>query len=261
MCILTAANLQKLATWNHLSESWYLVASVALTVCNQPQEIPKLYHYAMHTKYMNELPDPVLYNKVLTIVNKFETIKVTGDDKNFNPYATENTAEHSQMYRTTDKMRESILKTAALSGLPRCINSMMILKETTPLPLRSNVDRINRARIKNWDDYVKVQQRGREYWENVYTKISTRVQGQMRTSYPDLWEYTIENVYSPLLSFNEVLTSEETSLAVVASLVPQNVEPQLKGHVKGALNAGIAAEKVDAAQKMAAQIKEWCHVQ
>lgn len=262
--ILNPQRLQKLATWDHLNDSWYLIATVTLTVCNKPNEIPKLYHYAMHTQNTTETASVELYNKVDKIVQKFADIKATGKDLNFNPYEKYITDKNdddilnSPWYKTTDKMRESILKTAALSGLPKAINSMMLLKDHTPSILRSKGSEPNRSEIKTWEDYQMIQLRGKEYWDKVYTKISTRVMNQMSSSYPDLWTYTLENVYSPLLSFNEVLTPEETSLVVIASLVPQDVNPQLKGHLKGAVNAGVPLERVRAARDLAVELGGWC---
>lgn len=272
--ILNSQRLQKLATWEHLNDSWYLIATVTFTVCNKPNEIPKLYHYAMHTKNMKEIPNQLLYDKVTKIVDKYADVKATGKDLNFNPYGKFNTninynntttnnnkINRSEYYKTTDKIREGILKTAALSGLPKAINSMMILKDNTPLEFRSEINKTNREEIKSWEQYQLVQKRGKEYWDKVYTKISSRVTNQMSSSYPDLWTYTIENVYSPLLSFNQVLTPSETSLVVIASLVPQDVNPQLKGHLKGAINSGIPIDKVQAARDMAVEIGGWCGIQ
>lgn len=254
--VLTAQRLQKLATWEHLSNTWYIIATVTLTVCNKPQEIPKLYHYALHTHDLKETPSTELYNKCELIEKKFQDIKATGTDLGYNPYSKYDLDK--KIYQTTDKMRECILKTSALSGLPKAINSLMILKDTTPLVYRTNKDLPNRKPITNWEDYEREQKRGEEYWNNVYTKISNRVTNQMSSSYADLWEYTISHVYSPLLSYNEILTPKETSLVVISSLVPQDVIPQLKGHVKGALNAGIPKEEVESAQNMARTIGAWC---
>lgn len=255
--ILTPQRLQKLATWEHLNDYWYLIATVTLTVCNRPQEIPRLYHYALHTKHMKEQPNEQLYNKVDLILQKFKDMKDSGNDLRYNPYSGSSQCNTELLFKSTDKFRESILKTAALSGLPKCINSMMILKDHTPYIIRSQPENNKRKKIENWDDYLDMQQRGSDYWNKVYTKISKRVENQMSSSYPDLWTYTIENVYSPLLSFNEILTPEETSLVVIASLVPQDVLPQLKGHVKGALNAGISEQTVYQTEKMASEIRSW----
>lgn len=251
--VLTAGRLAKLAQWEGLKDKWFLIATVTLTVCNQPQEIPKLYHYALNVKHLNAKADNDLYSKVDNILKKYAEIKALGTDLNYSPYDPNLKQE---MFKTTDKFRESILKTAALSGLPKCINSMMQLKDNTPVNLRSSV--ANRKPIKSWEDYVEMQERGKKYWDGVYTKISRRVESQMASSYPDLWKYTIDDVYSPLLSYTDVLTPEETSLVVISSLIPQDVNPQLKGHLKGALNGGVAIETLRETREMAIVVSKWC---
>jgi alkylhydroperoxidase/carboxymuconolactone decarboxylase family protein YurZ len=83
----------------------------------------------------------------------------------------------------------------------------------------------------------------------------------MNTAYPDLWEFTINHVYSPLLSFSEVLSPGESSLVITACLIPQDVNPQLKGHLKGALNNGCTVEELSSAREMSLLISQWCGIQ
>lgn len=257
--ILTPQRLQLLANTQHLKDVWYLIATVTLTVCNQPQEIPKLYHYALHMKHLNERPSQELYDKVSKIIKKYEDIKATGTDFGYSPY-NEDITNMKPLFQTTEKFRESILKTSALSGLPKAINSMMILKDNTPSNLLRSKDQPNRSPIRKFEDYKEIQERGINYWNKVYTKISGRVINQMSSSYPDLWVYALQDVYSPLLSYCDVLSSKETSLIVIASLVPQDVNPQLKGHLKGAVNNGVAVEAVRETRDIAMQIGGWCGV-
>lgn len=253
--VLTARRLAKLATWEGLRGNWFLIAAVTLTVCNRPQEIPRLYHYALNVEHLQAAPNDALYEQVETILAKYAEAHALGCNLDYSPYA-----EHHNrtLYVTTDKFREGILKTAALSGLPKCINALMQLKDNTPFNLRAQQS--NRPPITCWEDYTAVQNRGKMYWDSVYTKISGRVQRQMETSYPDLWGYTLSDVYGPLLSYNEVLTPVETSLVVIASLIPQNVNPQLKGHLKGALNGGVPIETLRAGRAAAIAISQWCKV-
>lgn len=262
--ILNPQRLQRLATWEHLGESWYLVAAATLTVCNRPQEIPRLYHYAMHTRHTPSTPGPELYARVERVLDKFADISATGADAAYNPYAPDSLPggpsggpASRTPAATTDKVREGILKTAALSGLPRAINALTLLRDTTPAALRATAGP-HRRTPENWGDYVAEQQRGRAYWDRVYTKISRRVSSQMASAYPDLWTYTLEHVYAPLLSFTDVLSAEETALVVVASLVPQDVNPQLKGHLRGAVNGGVPVATVRAARDLAVELGGWC---
>ncbi|KAH3668282.1 hypothetical protein OGAPHI_002036 [Ogataea philodendri] len=224
---------------------WYLIAAVTLTVCNQPQEIPKLYHYALHLRNGLGHPSPELYDKVKT------SIDCVSGDNNWCPY------ELDPSFRLSEKFRESILKTSALSGLPKAINSLMILKETTPKALRASQEP-NRPPTSSFAAFESEQARGMQFWKTIYSKISNRVITQMSSSYPDLWSYTIQHVYSPLLSYSGVLTPQETSLIVISCLIPQDVNPQLKGHLKGALNLNIDLETINDCREMAIEVSQWC---
>jgi len=55
---------------------------------------------------------------------------------------------------------------------------------------------------------------------------------------------------------NGVLSEPETSFCVLAGLVPQDVNPQLKGHLRGALNLGATKEEVEAVRGMVVGICE-----
>ncbi|CDK24515.1 unnamed protein product [Kuraishia capsulata CBS 1993] len=256
MTILTTTRLIHLSTTSpHLSQSWYFIAAATLTVCNQPQELPLLYHYAMQTQGLSKPRNEATADKAIQVCTKFADAVSRGEQVPENEYSQEYQAK---LRVVGTKMREAILKTAALSGLPKCINSLMTLKETTPKSLRDLKE--NRKRITNWDEYLLEKQRGIKFWEKVYGKISNRVIKQMSTAYPDLWSYTIENVYSPLLSFTGCMSAEESSLVVISCLIPQDVNPQLKGHLKGALNNGCTLEEVRDARQLAMEISSWCGI-
>ncbi|ODV85163.1 hypothetical protein CANARDRAFT_28460 [[Candida] arabinofermentans NRRL YB-2248] len=257
MTILTPQRMMHLANNKKLSNVWYLIATVTLTVCNQPQEIPNVYHYALHLNDQNVIPSIELYDKISTVVKHYDEIKSSGSPKGkiFNPYPASN---HQELNRISAKFRESILKTSALSGLPKAINSLTVLRDTTPQDLIATD--VNRPAINNFDDYLKEQERGKLFWKRIHNKISGRVINSMSTSYPDLWQYTIQNVYSPLLSYCGILSEQETSLIVISCLIPQDVNPQLKGHLKGAKNIGVDMETIDECREMVIEISQWCGV-
>lgn len=79
--------------------------------------------------------------------------------------------------------------------------------------------------------------------------------GGMRNSYDDLG-VVAELMYGHVFSNLEVLGARDTSLLLVAGLIPQNVNPQLKGHLKGALNNGATVEEVMAVREMVLRICE-----
>lgn len=251
--ILSSQRLADIST-RRLPNLWQLIATVVMTVCNHPEEIPAIYHYAMQLK-LGHPPSDDLYAQVQLQVAKFDQMKAMGVDKTYNPYAAVKGG-----FEATDKFRETLLKASALCGLPKSINSMMILKDTTPYRLRSAGTPSHRNFIGGPSEYDQVQARGLQFWDTTYGKVSGRVQSQLATSYPDLWNFTISDIYSDLLSYCDVLTHEETSLIVIAALIPQDVNPQLKGHLKGALNNQVSLETIRNTRSLAMDLSRWCGV-
>lgn len=194
------------------------------------------------------------------------------------------------------KLREVILKSTALVGLPKSINAMMILKNVTPTSIKPSeyAERqpIVNARVNSGDLVAEdfegtnfehppgdsldtidgpilassingktIQHglvRGSAFWSTIYTnKIDTRVKKQMIGAYPDLWYFAYQHVYSPLLSFVDVLSASETSMCIVASLIPQDVNPQLKGHLRGALNVGVSKVELEQLRGLVFDLCDW----
>ena len=152
------------------------------------------------------------------------------------------------------QIRESLLKGSALGGLPKTINSLTQLKNVTPVTLR-DTDLQRDPQISAPGATV-----GTAFFDQVYGKISKRVMGQMSTAYPDLAYYALDHVYGPLLSYTGILGPKETSFVVIACLVPQDVNPQLKGHLKGALNNGATVDEVMSVREMSMLISSWCGI-
>ncbi|KAI5951231.1 hypothetical protein KGF54_004305 [Candida jiufengensis] len=176
------------------------------------------------------------------------------------------------------QINEVILKLASMCGLPRVINGLTILKAATPTRLSQHVlRRIDEVKIIPDDpngvetidgpissssiDTKVVKSnliRGSKLWDSIYTKgVNIKIKKQMINANPDLWYFVYNHIYSYLLSYNEILTVKKTSLAIIACLIIQDVPPQLKGHLKGALNIGTSKEEISHTQKMVLQICEW----
>lgn len=212
MTILTPTTLSQLASWPLLTTSWFFVAAATLSICNQPNEIPRIFEYAIANRPSDQ--------QELTIARK---------------------------------MREALLKTSALGGLPKAINSLTLLKNVTPLELRESSPQ---RKFLESPDLVSETQ-GASFFNQVYGKVAKRIMGQLSSAYPDLAPYAINHVYGPLLSYTDILSPKETSLVVVACLIPQDVNPQLKGHLKGALNNGATKDEVDAVRAMSILLCNW----
>ena len=371
MTLLTALNLQKFSNFSsNLQKNWYLIAAATLTVCNKPDEIPKIYHFVLQNelnlKRSNKFNFNDLHNNVLKILNNFKELQSNGEinipNTNTNTNNTSNNAitnnnnvmkkfnlksfdpyDNLPDYKLTNedllnqiiitkKLRETILKSAALTGLPKAINALSQLRDTTPYrilkilnddlnfddsvyidesadrdvkrrriasglqsskaapsespspspspssepspivfssPEPSESQKLTssditdttespivqkRKRVQTFEEFKDIQIRGYQFWKKIYGKVSLRVVNHLRTANPDLWNYAIQNVYAPLLSYTDILSAQETSLVIVACLVPQDVNPQLKGHLKGALNNKVDLQTVRDARELAIEL-------
>ncbi|CAR23122.1 Pxp2p [Lachancea thermotolerans CBS 6340] len=258
--ILTAQRLVQLATFHpKLQNTWYLLAAATFSACNEPQEIPRLYHFAM----INEL----WMGQTLRAANK--AIEITHDAENLQSQLNEVYREPTPFQKlATDKFREVLLKSSALTGLPKAINSLQALKVVTPEGLGAAAEQVDTKSDMAWTDTKRCAEQngqqtirdGIEHWSKIYNKVSDKVANNLNSSYPDLWQFTLCHVYGPLLSYDEVLSAQETSLAIIASLVPQDVNPQLWGHLKGAVNVGCDPETIDAARNLSILVATWCNV-
>lgn len=270
--ILNAQRLLQLYQFNpKLKDVWYLIAAATFSVANQPQEIPKLCHYAMLLSNENSYKYRVtLAYKTIELLNNEPTKRI----KIINEIYENPTDRQKQVLA---RFRETLLKTSALAGLPRAINGLHSLKELTPGSLLPKITDIDvwkaamgeqdpcpqdltlRKQMRSTDDVNRTLNRGLDQWNMIYNKVSNRVANNLNSSYPDLWYFTLLHVYAPLFSFDNILSKQETSLVVISSLVPQDVNPQLRGHLKGALNVGCDYDTVEAVRRLSILVSQWCN--
>lgn len=70
--------------------------------------------------------------------------------------------------------------------------------------------------------------RGQIFFDKIYGKVSKRVMGQMDRSGTEDLGITARIMYGYILSNTNVLTAAESSFVLIAGLIPQDVNPQLK---------------------------------
>lgn len=266
--LLTAQRLVAISKWNGgFSYINYLIAASTLSVCNQSAEIPKLYHCAL----MMSEADQVDESKLLKIANEAVSLCEKNDSEEITRIIDDLYKSPTKYQKDlTEKLREALLKTSPLGGLPKAINGLHELSKVTPKSLASPYQHVPKNATTALDLFPMIKrtldendhvERGMKHWNHLYGKVSGRVINNLNRSYPDLWYYTMSHAYGPLLSFSEVLNAQETSLVIISSLVPQDVNPQLWGHLKGALNVGCSKEEIERARSLSIQIAKWCGVQ
>ena len=163
------------------------------------------------------------------------------------------------------------------------INALISLHHATPPRLQPPGDAPSSRDVDLTHSPTHVLDRGDALFAQIYSKVAPRVSSQMSLACPDLY-ITARIMYGYLLSggsetlgTGDIRSSTpgqsemeddpelmilkrtdkaETSFVLIAGLVPQDVNPQLKGHLKGALNCGADVEEVRAVRRLVVSICE-----
>lgn len=226
--IITPSLLRTLRTHPTLPpNTWYFITSTTLSTLNRPDEIPKVFEDAI-----KHAPG-------------------TG--------STSHHAGSTEQLQIARRTREALIKSAAIIGLPKTINALFALKKVTPKHLQDEPMGYSPAgRVV--DVYTappsQILQRGQRFFDQVYGKVTNRVMGQMDRSGTEDLGLLARLEYGYILSPTAVLNAAETSFVILAALVPQDVNPQLKGHLVGALNNGATREQVAAVRDVVVKICE-----
>ncbi|KAK9461583.1 AhpD-like protein [Lipomyces oligophaga] len=272
---LTPAVLASLRATPLLASSWYYIAAATFSVCNQPEAVPIIFKYAIEndagTAGQSIIIDRVDYE---------EPSAKSGPNRSVSPSSHYGSEDESLIVDTAGKdpvvvqkivrqLREALLKGSALGGLPKTINALIQLRNATPPQFRDAVPFRNAVlpdghdsigSVSSPEEVLQEVNRGKEFWDQVYGKVARRVMGQMNSAYPDLGQYALSHIYAPLLSYTGILSAKETSFVVVACLVPQDVNPQLKGHLRGGLNNGATVEEMMSVRDLSMRICKLCNV-
>lgn len=320
VALLTAERLVRLAyKYPALHSNWYILASTALTVVNQPQEIGKILHFALRQQLLESCPSGKslltdtymlkLAEDSIASAAKFDDFTAVGVNLPdvLIPYSYHDKLPLSYKYKKSEdihaaqtvvacKIKEAILKAAPIAGLPKLINALTALRKVTPNSIRpaqkacrpstvspghvSSSDLVHEdvagtrfedqsiptldtldgpicTQSVNSGQVVNNMVRGLDFWSAVYGKVSNRVKTQMFNAYPDLWQYAFHNVYAPILSYTDIMSARETSFCVIAALIPQDVNPTLKGHLKGAINLGGTKEELNDIRLLVFDVCDW----
>ena len=231
--LVTTSLLHALKTRPNLpAHTWYFTAAVTLSALNLPQEITHVYHAAL----ADAGPLPAASTPSSEI---------------------RRSATHVEHFAISRRMREALTKSTAIVGLPRTINSLLALHRNTPSPLLDppmQPSPTSRAIELNTSPPSTILHRGSQFFANTYGKVAARVMGQMDRCGTEDLGLTARMMYGYLLSNESVLAKKETSFCLIAGLVPQDVNPQLKGHLKGALNNGASIDEVRAVRDLTVEI-------
>ncbi|KAH7360508.1 AhpD-like protein [Rhexocercosporidium sp. MPI-PUGE-AT-0058] len=222
--IVTPSLLKYIQSHPQLPEhTWYFIAATTLTILNRPDEIQVVFRHALR-----EDPDhPPL--------------------------------DSHQQLLITRRTREALLKASSVGGVPKTINALLALKNVTPPDLQpEDLEQSPTGRRSDVYEVApsEVLERGQNFFEKVYGKIAKRVMRQMDTSGTEDLGLIARLMYAHILSNTSILNGAETSYVLIAALIPQDVNPQLKGHLRGAQNGGATIEEVRAVRNIVMRICE-----
>ncbi|KAK9478203.1 AhpD-like protein [Lipomyces japonicus] len=252
MPFLSTSTLSSLRSTPLLASSWYYIAAATFTVCNKPEAIPEIFKYAV--EHDAKLSGRSFRTENLVTVSQFSDSQSHYGSEDESLLVDCSNSDPEIVLQIAKNTREALLKGAALAGLPKTINSLIQLRNATPTEFRE------KAPLRGSLSTAEELERGQKFWDQVYGKVSKRVIGQMGTAYPDLAQYALQHVYGPLLSYTEILSARETSFVVIACLIPQDVNPQLKGHLRGGLNNGATIDELMSVRSLSMKICEICGV-
>lgn len=249
-------------------DSWYYLSSVTFALLNRPAEIPRIFEHALDS---SSSVAAAAATKDLEHESGYESAGSCGGDKidgigSMQTEAGAGAGPNAAMTMTDEsavvifnKTREALLKAAAIGGLPKTINALNSLKaHPSAVPLLDLPSPTTRtADLARAPEEVLA--RGDDLWRTVYGKVSTRVMGGMRRGYEDLG-VVAQVLYGHVLSEQSVLAPKETSWCLCVGLVAEGVEvaPQLKGHLRGAINNGATRDEVRAVRGLAMRILREC---
>lgn len=132
---------------------------------------------------------------------------------------------------------EVILQTHLFAGYPRSINALSTVRQVGVAA--DGLLKEGAPRFPEW------AQQGESLCRQIYGDAYEKLRQHMGALHPDLNRWMVETGYGRVLS-RPGLTLRERELCVVAVLAGQNVAPQLRSHLRGALNAGATLTECDA---------------
>ncbi|OCH90642.1 hypothetical protein OBBRIDRAFT_793081 [Obba rivulosa] len=204
-----------------LSNPWCLVAAVAFSASNVPEAIPLIWEYTLR-----------------------DLVEVQGNELS---------QEQRQQERLAlaRRIREALLQSGLLSGMPRVINSLLALNTVMPEELREK--QVLRDTNKHMSEFDKS---GRDLFLAMYRDTGDAVQSLLDSAYPDLgwWCNTIG--YGVTYGGTSVLSQVESSFTIVAALIAVDAPRQITWHLANAQNGGATLDEAKAVRKIAMDVAE-----
>ncbi|KAH9918409.1 uncharacterized protein BXZ73DRAFT_105284 [Epithele typhae] len=192
------------------STLWAIIAAVAFSSANVPEAVPAVFKSALEDLDEHDPQEQIIFSR---------------------------------------KMREAVLMSGLLSGMPRAINSLVALRDATPEHLRESKPLRDTARPPaEWD------KRGDEVFRAVYRDSADSVQKLLYDAYPDLGWFATTVGYGMTYGGTDVLSTRELVYVQVAALVAVDAPRQVGWHLANARAGGASAAEVRAVRRIAMDV-------
>ncbi len=139
------------------------------------------------------------------------------------------------------EVEEALLQSYLFVGFPGALNALALWRERTGLEASGGAA---------GGDASEWRRRGEAVCARVYGAQYGRLRERVAGLHPDLEAWMLEEGYGKVLG-RPGLALGVRELCVVGTLVPQDAPAQLRSHLRGALNVGVAVEDVEEALEIA----------
>ncbi|KAI1791489.1 hypothetical protein LXA43DRAFT_417851 [Ganoderma leucocontextum] len=207
-------------TPNTSSHLWAVIAAVAFSASNVSEAVPLVFKYALEDLVQSQTQA-----------------------------GTRQDAAHDEQLVLARKVREAVLQSGLLSGMPRTINSLVALHQVMPEHLReTKLLRDTHKPPAEWD------KRGEELFSSIYRDTAPSVQGLLDAAYPDLGWFCTTVGYGMTYGGTDVLSAVELIYVMVAALIAVDAPRQVGWHLDNARRAGASLAEARAVRRIALDV-------
>lgn len=139
---------------------------------------------------------------------------------------------------------ELLLQSVLMVGYPRALGAARVWRGTVGAPASSMEDGGDVGRVPQW------AARGEQLCRTIYGDNYAKLRDNVRQLHPALDAWMVVEGYGRTLG-RPGLDLVRRELCVIAQVAVLGAAPQLHSHLRGALNAGAAAQLVDSALDLA----------
>jgi alkylhydroperoxidase/carboxymuconolactone decarboxylase family protein YurZ len=164
-------------------------------------------------------------------------------------YGSEDFPSHRCVLR---RIKEALLKTGIIYGIPRVINAFRALIKALPNEESNETDscRLHIERPADTDE------RGIEYMRNIFRADLEPFLDTMAKYWPDLRTLVVTTIYGYYQSDTSVIDAITTSQLNIATLVPMDVTAEVAWHMRGLIRNGGSEEQLRFAMEVTLAICE-----